>query len=397
MLVVILSTATAQAQQPAPLNLQSALDLAAKQNLDLIAARQRRAVSLAGVRIAGQRPNPTFGFSAARDTPHEGITLDQPLELGPKRQRRIELAQQEAAITEAEISALARRIRRDTREAFYRVAFGRAESERLAGILKLSERLQQIARDRFEAGDVARLEVTQAELEVARAQADLQVARQRENISLSRLNALLNVSPGTPWGLAGSLADALPDVALQQITERAQNSNPDLQQLAQEQKAEIMRHSLLKAERIPDLTVQVGSDFNSQPDFHAGLRGGLSLALPVFSRNQGEIAQSLASQRLLDALVAATRRSVAGRVESAYHEWKAQQTQVELYSSKLLPAARQIEGLAEESYRAGKVNILFVLEAQRRVQEVERSYLESLLALQEAFAELEETVGEPIP
>lgn len=89
----------ARPQQAARLTLQSALELAAKQNLDLAAARQRRAVALAGVRIARQRPNPTANFTTLRDEPHEGLFFDQPIELGGKRQRRIELAQQEGAKT----------------------------------------------------------------------------------------------------------------------------------------------------------------------------------------------------------------------------------------------------------------------------------------------------------
>ncbi|HYL11278.1 MAG TPA: hypothetical protein VEU31_11105, partial [Candidatus Acidoferrales bacterium] len=74
------------------LRLRDALDRASRQNLDLAAARLRRAVSQAGIRIAGQLPNPTVTFSALRDTPHEGLTFDQPFEIGGKRGRRIELA-----------------------------------------------------------------------------------------------------------------------------------------------------------------------------------------------------------------------------------------------------------------------------------------------------------------
>ncbi len=85
-----------------------------------------------------------------------------------------------------------------------------------------------------------------------------------------------------------------------------------------------------------------------------------------------------------------------GRVEAGYFDLKAQQTQVELYRDQLLPMARQVESLAEESYRAGKIGILAVLQAQQSVQDTDRSYLESLFALQSHYAGLEETVGEPL-
>jgi outer membrane protein TolC len=52
--------------------------------------------------------------------------------------------------------------------------------------------------------------------------------------------------------------------------------------------------------------------------------------------------------------------------------------------------------MAEESYRAGKANIMTVLGAQRDVLQAERDYLDSLLAVQSAFSQLEEAVGAPL-
>jgi cobalt-zinc-cadmium efflux system outer membrane protein len=394
--ILLVSPGSTPAQQATKLTLPSALDLADKQNLDLAAARRRRAVALAGVQIARQRPNPSLSFEALRDSPHEALLFDQPLEFGPKRGRRIEVARQEGALTEVEIAALARQVRRSTREAFYRALLTRAESERLARVVQLAQRLEQISRERFEAGAVPQLEVMQAGLEVSRAQADLQVAEQREKVSLSQLNALLNEPAGTPWVLVGSLEDAKPLPSLPELIGRASQSNPELQRLAQEQKIEQSRRGLLKAERIPNLGLQFGTDFNAPPDFRAGPKGALSLELPLFTRNQGQIAQSFAYQQVLDAEAKATERMVAARVEAGYFDLQAQQTQVELYRDKVLPIARQVESLAAESYRAGKTSILAVLQAQQSVQDVERSYLESLFALQSNYASLEETVGGPI-
>ena len=395
-LVMLVAGTSAYAQQATRLTLQSALDLAEKQNLDLAAVRRRRAVALAGIQIARQRPNPSLSFGALRDSPHESLTLDQPLELGAKRGRRIEVARQEGILTDVEIGALERQVRRNTREAFYRALLSRAESERLARVVQLAQRLEQIARQRFEAGDVSQLEVIQAGLEVARAQADLQVARQREKVTLSQLNALLNVSAGTSWELAGKLEDISPIVSLPELVQRISQSNPELQRLGQEEKIEESRRALLKAERIPNLGLQVGSDFNAPPEFRAGPRGQLMVELPLFARNQGQIAQSSANQQVLEAEHMATERAVAARVEAAYYDLQAQQTQVDLYRDNLLPVARQVESMAEESYRAGKTSILAALQAQQNVQEVERSYLASLFTLQSNYAGLEETVGGPI-
>jgi cobalt-zinc-cadmium efflux system outer membrane protein len=200
----------------------------------------------------------------------------------------------------------------------------------------------------------------------------------------------------TPWQLGEALQDLPPTVSLPELIQLAYNSNPDLQHVAQEQKVEESRRALLKAERIPNLDFEYGLDFNAPHDFRVGPRGQLTLELPLFTRNQGEIAQSLATQRLLGAQEAATKRSVAAQVETAFYDLDARRTQAETYRESLVPVAQQLESLAEESYRAGKADILMVLTAQRNVQDVEHSYLQSLLSVQSTFAGVEELVGTPI-
>jgi outer membrane protein, heavy metal efflux system len=390
---LLLGMGIASSQQPPRLTLQEALDLADKQNLDLAAARRQRAVALAGIQIARQRPNPTASFSATRDAPHESLFFDQPIEIGGKRGHRIDVARQEGALTEVEIATLARQVRRDTREAYYAAAYARAESERLARVVELAKRLGQIAEERFRTGDVAQLEVIQTGLEISRAEADLEVSRQREKVSLTQLNALLNESASKPWELTGTLEDHTPTAALQELVSRAFQSNPDLQHLGGEKRVEESRRSLLKAERIPDLVLDAGMDFNSPHDYRYGPRSQVSIGLPLFTRNQGEIAQSMANERVLEAETAATERSVSARVEAGFYDLQAQRTQVKLYRDRLLPVARQLENLAEESYRAGKTNILTAMQAQKDVQSVESSYLQSLEQLQDLYAGLEETVG----
>ncbi len=382
--------------QPRKLTLRAALELASRQNLDLAAARQRRSVTQAGVQIARQRPNPTATVAVVRDTPHESLFFEQPLEIGGKRHRRIELAEQNVGLTELEIDAFSRLTRRKTREAYYAAASAQGGSAQRGQAAQLARRLREIAQTRYDAGDVPQLEVLQGELEVSRAEAELSVAQQREQIASSQLNALLNEPPETRWELEGSLEDLPPRLALPELLRKAEGSNAELQHLVQEQKVEQSRQALLRAERIPTFNLQFGTDFNSPPSFHVGGRSQLSVMLPIFTRNQGELAQSTASQRVLEGAVAATRRAVAGRVQAAYFDWNARRTQVELYRASLLPATRRLEGLAEESYRAGRANLLTVLDAQRSVQLAEREYLDSLFALQAAFAGLEETIGAPL-
>jgi cobalt-zinc-cadmium efflux system outer membrane protein len=386
--------ASPQSQPPGrKITVQEAFQIAERQNLDLVAARLRHAVAQAGITIAGERPNPTVSFGATRDTPHESLFFDQPLELGGKRARRIDLAKEQVTLTDIEVSTVERQVHHDVRQAFYAASLARAFAAQQRDIAALTHRLHDIAQARFTAGDIPELEVLQAELEMSRADADVEVAQQEQRVAASKLSAMLNEPANADWEPTPGLDIPPPAIAMEDAIQRAASANPELQHLAQETRIELANARHLRADRFPEVTVEAGADFNSPPDFETGGRGQLTVGLPIFSRNQGELAQSDANLRALEGETEATRRSVAGDVQAAYYELVAKQTQVALYRDKLIPAGRRLESLAEESYRAGRTSILEVIAAQRDVQQNEHDYLQSLFDLQQAFADLEQIVG----
>jgi outer membrane protein, heavy metal efflux system len=406
LLWLLVSPLAAQAPVPAApaasaapgrhLTLKEALDLATRQNLDLVAARLQRAVSAAGIQIASQRPNPAASFSASRDVPHESLTLGQPFEIAGQRGQRMEVARQETGLTDLDITVLERQIRQQVRDAYYGAALALGVTAQKQRALELTRRLQGIAQARFNAGDIPQLDVLQADLEVARAEAEWEVAQQEEKVAFARFNALVNEPPEATWDLAGEFETLPADESLNDLTARAAAANPELLRLSQELKVEQSRQKLLHAERVPNLNLEYGLDFNAPGEYKVAPRGGVSMDLPLFSRNQGEIAQSRAQQRLLEGNAAAMSRGVSGEVEAAYYELVARRAEVQLYRETLLPAGRRLEGLAEESYSAGKSPIMTALDAQRNVQQLEADYLDRVYALQTAFSSLEEAVGIPL-
>jgi len=375
------------------LNLQMALDLADKQNLDLAAARLERSIAIAGIRTAGEISNPTISYSATRDEPHESLFFDQQIQIGGQRGRRIAEARQESSLADVDVATAERQVRREVRETFYGAALALGRTAEREEALTLAKRIRDIAQQRFQSGDVPQLEVIQAQLEESRAEADLTVTKEEEKVAWSALNALLNEPAETDWQLQGTLEDTPSDAQLADLLNRAAQQSPELQHLAQELKVEQSHESLLRAERVPDIGLELGVDLNAPHDYRVGPRGQITVGLPLFARSQGEIAQSEATQRQLNASLDATRRSTAGRVEQAYYELHARRIQVDLYRNTLLPSGRKLEDLAEQSYQAGKSDILYVLAAQHDVQQLQSDYLDSLYALQAAYAELEEIVG----
>jgi cobalt-zinc-cadmium efflux system outer membrane protein len=383
------------AAQEAPLDFRAALDLAVARNLELRAARLGRAVREAEVKTAGQHPNPDLVFESTRDTPHQMLSLDVPFEPW-KRSARVDLAKEELFLADVEDAAALLALRRKVRLAFYGLLAAEEEASLAQSMHEVANRVREVAQARFDEGAAPRLDVMQADLGRARATAELELARSARRSAEAELNALLDRPPAQPIAVTGDLAVAATLPTLEEALARATAANGELRTAEREVAIEGRRLGLLKAERIPTPVLSLGAVFNAPGEFDVGYRAGLSLALPIFSRNQGEIAGSLVKADQARLRRDALRRSVEARTLAGHARAEAQLTQATTFRETLVPTATLIESLAEEGYRLGRNPILSVLDAQRSLRDVKADYLASMLALQTALADLEDVLGGPI-
>jgi cobalt-zinc-cadmium efflux system outer membrane protein len=382
------------AQEP-PLTFRAALDLAIANNLDLAAARRGRAVREAEVQTAGQHPNPDLVFESTKDTPHQMLSLDIPFEPW-KRSARLDLAREELSLADADDAAAIQALRRSVRMAFYGLVAAEEGASLATSMLEVASRLREVAQARFEAGAAPRLDVMAADLGLARAKADLELTRSARLSAQAELNGLLNRPPTGPLEVAGDMAGGAPLPPVDEALARATAGNAELRTAEREVAIEDRRLGLLKAERFPTPVFSLGAVFNAPGEFDVGYRAGLSLVVPLFDRNQGQIAGSLARADQARTRRDALRRSVEARAFAAQARAGAQRAQVAAYRETLVPTATTIESLAEEAYKLGRSSVLAVLEAQRTLRDAKSEYLASLLSSQSALADLEDVLGGPI-
>jgi len=378
------------------LTFRAAMDLAISTNLELAAVRRARAIRQAEVRAAGQWANPEFSAEITRDTPHGDVAIGFPVDIGGVRSRRVAVAKEGLAMADVEEAAAQRDLRRKVRLAFYGLL---AADERLVladSMLKVAGRIKEVAQARFEEGAAPRLDVMEADLIVVRVRTEMDLARSERRAAQADLNALLNRPPGMTVSLAGEASDVPALPTMDRATAEALASNLDLRAIDRDAAIEDRQLSLLKAERVPTPTFSIGAALNAPGEFDVGAHAGVSLAIPLFSRNQGEIAGSLARTDTIKARREAIRRQVEAAVFAALERVTAQRARVEAFRTTLVPTAITIQGLVEESYRLGRDSILTTLVAQRALRDVRTEYLEALLALQAAVADLEDILGAPI-
>lgn len=380
--------------QSAALTFEQALELAATRNLRVEAARRQRGIREGAIRTAGLLPNPDFIAESSRDIPHQNIGLDVPIELGGKRGRRLDLAREELSLAEGDVQVELRGVRRQVREAFYSLIAANDRVRLAESAVEIAQRVRDIAQARFDAGAVPRLEVLQADLGVARAATDLDLARSLQIATRATLNGVLNQSPDQTTQVTGAISDHTAATPSYQEARRiALSQNVDLLNLDRQAAVERRRTDLLRAERYPTPVFSVGALFNAPGEFTVGPRVGVTMGVPLFSRNQGEIASSLASASQLRAQRDATERTIESALFGTVARIQAQRQRTDAFTQRLVPTAVDLEALAEESYRAGRTSVLSVIDAQRTVRDVRDEALQAALDLQTTIAELEELLG----
>ena len=150
---------------------------------------------------------------------------------------------------------------------------------------------------------------------------------------------------------------------------------------------------LEKAQRIPDLDVSIGSQYDASVRERVNLVG-VSMPIPLFNRNQGNV---LAASRRADQardLRNATELRLRTETRQALDLWSTANSEVRAFNQVILPAAQSAVDSATRGFEMGKFNFLDVLDAQRTLIAARTQYLAALAQATDAWVRIERIYGD---
>ena len=307
-----------------------------------------------------------------RRTTDVDVTLALPVPLGGRRDKRIAIA--EAGVDrDTQLAYDAQRTAIGVAlAAYYRTLHTKARIEVAQARKTLADDLVKTANERRRAGDVSQLEVNLALAEVARAESEILA----EQSDLSRARAELAISLGLAAGEEIDVDGRLDDRAMFDATMTAQARRPDLLAARAEVEASASDVALADALRWPDLALRIG--YRREGEGSDIVLGGLAISLPFFERGQGARAEARA--RNTRAVIELENRTLAVGVEAkaARLAYQIAVEAVKRLDEKGLPLAIQNEGMARESYRAGKIDLATLLVVRREALDTRKEHLERL-------------------
>lgn len=387
-----------------PITLTQALASALAANPRLTAAE--RDIGMAGGRRlqADALPNPTLSLdveNVAGTNTYQGLDLaettlqiSQLMELGGKREARIAAASAGSGIARWEREAIRLQVFAETTAAFVTVLSAQRRVDVLQTQVGAIERLSPLLQTRVQVGASSAAEVSRARVASDLARVELEKAKASLATARREL-ALLMGLPEAKFGPAtGNLHKVHAPPPLQSLLREAQG-NPQLTRFTALKAQRTAELSGARAKAVPDITLGVGyRHYNETAD--SGMVFSLSVPLPVFDQNQGNILEASESLRRAEAEEAIARSALISQLGRAYDALKASYDEIGLLRTSTVPGARNaFEGI-ESGYAEGRYTLLELLDSQSVLTDTTLRELDALVSYHTALATLEGLTGRPV-
>ena len=407
--ILAISGDVANAQQPPPavrIDLDQAIRLALEHNHALKAAETQIQQSQAEEVTASLRPNPVLTWDALfvpffspdqlnksylNNITEFDAAVAYTFERGHKRQARIQAARDQTAQMRSLVSDNERTLTFDVAQQFIAVLLAKSTLDFAHQNLSSFQQTVDLSESRYKSGAISEGDLLKIKLQMLQFQTDVSSAQLALVQSLASLRELLGY-------------DSVPadyDVIGQLAYEPLHGNKEDLQLLALKQRPDYVaaeqgvtlaqsQFQLARANGKRDLTTsagytRVGAANNASFIFN--------IEIPIFDRNQGEIARSRYAITQSQEAKAAAEESVMTDVETAYETVRTGQRVIQLYQSGYLKQSQDSRDISEYAYKRGAASLLDYLDAERSYRSTQLSFRQSLATYMLAMEQLREAVG----
>jgi len=359
------------------------------------------------------RPNPDFTLSAdgTQIAPSHGVwqpfagtfvspAVSQLFERRNKRNLRFQAAKEGTAVGLAQTADSERTLLFNLRTAFVGVLQAKAVLQLAHDNLDYYDKLLKISRDRYEAGDIAQIDLDRLELQRLQYESDLQTAT--VNLRTNKINLLALLDDRRPvdsFDVQGPFDFSEDLLALDEYRKDALDARPDLRAAMLSVQQAQTNYDLAVADGSTDPTIGVWFTHNgsfNNPDALNTIGASVSIPLRIFDRNQGEKLRTKIDINRNEKLRQGVETQVYSDVDSAYATLSSNLTLLRPYKQKYLTQAVRVRDTILFSYQHGGASLLDFFNAESDYRTVELSYVNLIGSYLTAAAQLNQAVGREV-
>ena len=356
------------------------------------------------------RPNPQFTLSvdgtqiAPKNgtwTPFKGTT-EQPNfsylhERERKRELRLQSAKEGTEITQSQHIDLERNLIFGLRSAFVQTLQAKAVLALAKADLEYYDKIIDISRARFKAGDLAKIDL--ARIELQRVQYESEIETAIVNLRTQKIALLLLLDDRTPvdqFDVTGTF-DLGPDLQpLGDYHQIALDNRPDLRAAIQTIEQSQTNHKLAWANGSTDPTFGAWYTNNASTNNPNGNQTfGLSVSIPlrVFDKNQGEKKRTLIDIDRSQQAAEAAKAQVFSDVDDAFELVRSNIALIKPYKAQYLDQSVYVRDTVTFAYQHGGASLMDFLNAQSDYRVVQLAYLQLIGAYMTAAGQMNLSIG----
>jgi cobalt-zinc-cadmium efflux system outer membrane protein len=386
--------------------LDQAIDMALKHNHSLQAARTMILQNQASEITANLRPNPTisgdtqflplftpgdFSSNYLDNNAQFDLGLGYLFERGKKRQHRLQAAKDQTAVTMAQTSDNERTLTFNVASQFIAALLAQANIELADTDLKSFQQTQDIAEERAKLGAMSGGDLLKIKLQLLQFQTDVSASKLARIQALASLRQLLGYdSVPENYEVAGDLEYKPVKVGKDELMAMALRQRPDVR---------AAQLGIAAAQSQLGLAVANGKrDVNASMNYsHVKSANSISIfgsiEMPIFDRNQGEIARNRYVVTQSQELSSEQNSLALTDVENSYESLHTNDEVVQLYQSGYLKQAEDSRDISQYAYQRGAASLLDFLDAERSYRATELAYRQALASYMTSLEQLRQAVG----
>jgi cobalt-zinc-cadmium efflux system outer membrane protein len=391
---------------PVKITLDQAVQMAHDHNHALKAARTTIQQNQAQEITANLRPNPTlsgdsqflpifqpgsFTTNYVNEITQFDIGIGYLFERGGKRQRRLEAAQDATAVTRSTVDDNERTLAFSVATQFVNVQLAESTLDLALQDVKSFQNTVDISDARYKAGDMSEADYLKIKLQLLQFQSDVANARMSRATSLVSLREFLGYeSVPADFDVAGDLEYQPLNLKEEDLAAMALKQRADLRAAQQGITAAQSQIALAQANGKKDINASL--DYSHVSGYSSLSLFG-SIDLPIFDRNQGEIARTRYALTQAQELELGAAETVVGDVATAYETLHANDEVMALYRGGYLDDSQKSREISEYAYKRGAASLLDFLDAERSYRAIQLAYRQALAAYALALEQMREAVG----
>jgi cobalt-zinc-cadmium efflux system outer membrane protein len=389
------------------ITLEQAIQFATQHNHALEAARSTINQNVAQEVTANLRPNPTLSWDSQfiplfdlpqfttpgyfNNSAQFDLGLGYTIERGQKRQNRLQAARDQTTVTRSQILDNQRTLAFNVGQQFVAVLLAQSMMDLAQQDLTSYQQTIDVSEARLQAGDMSGGDLLKIKLQLLQFQQDVSSAKLAKIQALATLRQLVGFeSVPENYDVTGTLDYQPVHAAVNDIKALAISSRPDLAAARLSVVAARSQVSLAQANGKRDL----GLSFNYS---HVGGVNSaaffFNMEVPIFDRNQGEIARTQAAVTQTDELYREATEQVTTDVVNAWEGLHTNDEIVALFRSGYLDQTTQSRDISEYAYQHGAATLLDFLDAERSYRANQLAYRQALAAYMTSLEQLREAAG----